>query len=128
MSLPGSTPSSKIEERNKTINLGSLENFKGTIDIDENGVMKLNGNPEIKKVYFFYRESFLQSALADSFFFALIIGGFWFNHSYLGNKWYLDVFFLFLAVVFAMAHNNANHERFTDLRKFKERVRNLKNQ
>jgi uncharacterized membrane protein YfhO len=73
-----------------------------------------------EKEFVFYRESFFQSALSDIFSFGLALSLLWFNHFYLGDHWFVTVFFLIIWVLLIVAYSETKAHRFTDKNKLKE--------
>lgn len=82
-------------------------------------------NKKQEKLYIFFRESLLQSIIADAFLFGLIIGSIVVNRFYLGDKWYLDLFFIFMAFVTVINRQNPMYKRFTNKEELKKFVDNL---
>lgn len=56
-------------------------------------------NHEFKRI-FYVRESAAQSIIADTFTFGILIGITTLNYQYWGGHWYMNIFILFLWLVF----------------------------
>jgi hypothetical protein len=71
----------------------------------------------------YFRESLIQSVIADIVTFGFILGGFVLNALVLGGKWYIYLFFMFMA--FVSLSSQKKQKRFKNLKEFKEYVANL---
>jgi len=58
------------------------------------------------KIYY-VRESLIQSVLSDTFSFAVFAGLLLFNHKVLDGRWYIDIFFLMITMMFLSAQSKA---------------------
>lgn len=75
------------------------------------------------KKYIYFRESLIQSILADTYSFLVLGSLVYVNYSFLGQKWYFDA----LAIVCFLAKNASFGVRkeFTSLNKMKKYVNSL---
>lgn len=79
----------------------------------------------VEKEFLFYEEGAIKSVLTDIFTFGIIFGGLLLNRYYLGNKWYLDVFFIFCILVSLTAKTSNNWKKFTSKKELKKYVNGL---
>ena len=81
-----------------------------------------------KKVteFYYFRESALQSIVADVVTFGILFSGFLVNALLLGGKWYIHIFFMIVFFIAASAKANKRARRFTNLKEFQDYVKNLK--
>lgn len=74
-----------------------------------------------KTEFIYYRESALQSIVADTFMFGGILGLMYFNHRVLNGNAFIDLIFIFFMLVSAIGRTNSRQHRFTsweELKKF----------
>lgn len=76
----------------------------------------------VRKEFIYYRESAIQSLIADTYMFGAIFGGFFANAFFFGGKWYIYGFFMFLSILIASARTKENYHRFTDKEELKDFV------
>ncbi len=75
---------------------------------------------EIKE-YIYFRESLLQSVLADASSFALLMGCFWFNYNFIGGSKFVNAVILIMVLMAISAKVTSKFKKFTDkesLRKY----------
>lgn len=72
---------------------------------------------------FYVREGLFQSIIADIFSLGLVIAIIILNKAYLGDKWYFDIFALFLFFLKVAAQGRT--KTFTDVQEFKDYVSKL---
>ena len=98
---------------------------KTTINVSMDGE-KTKTIVKTQKEVIYFRESAIQSVIADLTSFGLVVGGLLLNHTYLHARWYIDIFFLFIFFVLISSRGANKAKRFTDLQKFKDYVKEMK--
>jgi hypothetical protein len=68
-----------------------------------------------KTTIIYFRESAIQSIIADLFSFGLFLGSLAFNHYILLGKWYIDLFFLWMGFTLTVARSNKHIKRFNSM-------------
>lgn len=89
-------------------------------------VIKNEATQTIKEIEWLYlKEGAIRSILTDLFTFGIIFAGFFLNRYYFGNKWYLDVFFIFCLLVQATSYGSNRRKVFHNKKDLKKYVDSL---
>lgn len=78
-----------------------------------------------KTTFIYFRESALQSAISDTITFGYILGGFFVNALLFGGKWYIYLFFMFMALVSSSSRASKKAKVFTDKKELQDFVKGL---
>ena len=81
-----------------------------------------------KKViqYYYIREGFIRSIIADMFTFGAMFSLLFLNYFVLGNKWYLDLLFIWMVLVSASARVTKRMNIFNSVKELKEYLSKVK--
>lgn len=78
----------------------------------KSGTYKVSNNSLAEKRIFYVRESAAQSIVADLFAFGILIGITQLNFTQWGGRWYMNIFILFLWLVFVAGRAKAKGREF----------------
>lgn len=82
---------------------------------------RMNTKETLKVIYF--RESLLQSVLADILSYGFLLITFWLNYKFIGGNNFVDCMLLFIFVIFTTSKVNGRKLEFTS---YKEMIEHLK--
>jgi hypothetical protein len=77
--------------------------------------------------FIYFRESAVQSIIADCTSFGFILGGLLFNHKLLNGDWFVDIFFMIIFFIVSASKANNKAQIFTNMEELKKYLDNPKN-
>lgn len=107
----------------------STKDGKVTFNIITEGgepVVKENKRESKQKEFYYFRESALQSIIADTYMFGLLFGGLLLTRFVFESRWYLYLFFIIMFFIVSAGRSSKRYKIFTNLEEFKKHVKDLK--